>query len=101
GGTRVSWCWLVCWGAIVAVLVTLPQTPVYEATAAIEIQGVNTEFLNMRNFNPTVSSGWDPTIDIQTQVREMQSRSLMERVVKKMNGVEQSALAVETDRLSA
>src|SRR5580704_6650837 len=55
-------------GAIVGFLITLPQTPVYEATVAIEIQGINTDFLNMRNISPTTSASWDPSYDIQTQV---------------------------------
>jgi polysaccharide biosynthesis transport protein len=87
-------------GAIVGVLVTFPQTPVYEATVAIEIQGLNTDFLNMRNISPTASASWDPSYDIQTQVREMQSRALMERVVKKMSTVERAALTVDTGRIA-
>jgi len=88
-------------GAITGVLVKLPETPVYEATAAIEIQGLNDDFLNMRSLTPTASGSYDPSYEIQTQVREMQSRALMERVVKKMNTVEQEALTVDTGRISA
>jgi succinoglycan biosynthesis transport protein ExoP len=88
-------------GIIAGVLVTVPQTPVYQATIAIEIQGLNDDFLNIRNINPTVSSSYDPSIDIQTQVREMQSRPLMERVVKKMKTTDPAAFALETGRISA
>ncbi len=35
-------------GLIVAVLVTLPMTPVYTAKAWIEVQETNRDFLNMR-----------------------------------------------------
>src|SRR5579871_1689245 len=51
-------------GTIVGVLITFPETPVYQATTAIEIQGINTDFLNMRSLNPTVSASWDTSIDI-------------------------------------
>jgi len=88
-------------GAIAGVLVKLPETPVYQATVAIEIQGLNDDFLNMRSLNPTISTSYDPYFDIQTQVREMQSRALMERVVKKMGAMEQAALMVDTGRISA
>lgn len=88
-------------GAIVGVLVTLPQTPVYEATVSIEMQGLNTDFLNMRNVSPTAASSWDPSYDIQTQVREMQSRALMDRVVKKMSAVDPAAMTMETGRVAA
>jgi capsular exopolysaccharide synthesis family protein len=87
-------------GAIVGVLVTFPQTPVYQATVAIEIQGLNDDFLNMRNISPTSSTSYDPSYEIQTQVREMQSRALTERVIKKMNSVERATLTMETGRAS-
>jgi len=89
-------------GAIIGVLVKLPETPVYQATVAIEIQGLNDDFLNMRSLTPTATTAyWDPSYEIQTQVREMQSRALMERVIKKMNSVEQAALTQDTGRISA
>lgn len=88
-------------GAIAGVLVTAPQTPVYQATAAIEIQGLNDDFLNMRSLNQTASTSWDPSFDIQTQVRAMQSRSLMERVIKQMNAQDRAALNVDAGRVSA
>ena len=88
-------------GAITGVLVKLPETPVYQATVAIEIQGLNDDFMNMRSLTPTASTSYDPSYEIQTQVREMQSRALMERVIRKMNTVEQAALTVDTGRISA
>jgi succinoglycan biosynthesis transport protein ExoP len=87
-------------GAIAGILITFPQTPVYQATVAIEIQGLNDDFLNMRSINPTVSNNYDPSYDIQTQVREMQSRAVMERVIKKMNTMERAALTIDTGRVS-
>ena len=88
-------------GAIAGALLTLPETPVYQATVAIEIQGLNDDFLNMRSINPTISTSYDPSYEIQTQVREMQSRALMERVIKRMSTVEQAALTVDAGRISA
>lgn len=88
-------------GAIAAVLYTLPETPIYQATAAIEIQGINDDFLNMRNINPNASTSWDPTYDIQTQVRAMQSRILMQRVIKKMSTVDRASLILDSSRTSA
>src|SRR5215831_10907559 len=89
-------------GAVAGVLLTLPQAPVYQATVALEIQGLNDDFLNMRNLNPTINTTYyDPSIDIQTQVREMQSRLLMERVVNKMNSMDRASLAVNTGQVAA
>lgn len=87
-------------GAIAGVLVKLPETPVYEATAAIEIQGLNDDFLNMRSLTPTAAPSYDPSYEIQTQVREMQSRALMERVIQAMSTVDRAALTMDTDRIS-
>lgn len=36
-------------GLLLAVLITLPMTPVYQAKALIEVQDVNDNFLNMKN----------------------------------------------------
>jgi len=88
-------------GIIAGVLVTFPETPVYEATVSIEIQGLNTDFLNMRNLTPTTMQSWDPSYEIQTQIREMQSRPLMDRVQKKMAAIDRNALRMDPDRTSA
>src|SRR5690242_2702898 len=40
-------------GVLAAVLITIPQTPVYEARASLEVQNVNENFLNMRDLSPT------------------------------------------------
>ena len=88
-------------GAIAGALITIPQTPVYQATVSIEIQGMNDDFLNMRAITPTTSTSWDPSYDIQTQVRVMQSRPVMDRVIRKMSTVDQAALTVDTGRVSA
>ena len=40
-------------GLLTSLLLTLPQTPIYQARGSIEIQNLNQNFLNMRNVNPT------------------------------------------------
>src|SRR5436305_1191586 len=39
-------------GVLAAILVTLPQTPVYQARGALEIQNINNDFLNSKQLNP-------------------------------------------------
>ena len=73
-------------GGVVAFLLTLSSSRVYQAHTSLEIQGLNDEFLNMRNVNPTASdgsSGFD--VDIQTQVKILQSHRLLERVRQKLD----------------
>jgi len=70
-------------GAIVGLLVTLPQTPLYKAQATLELQHLNENYLNIREVDPTAVDSLGDSY-IQTQLQIMQSRSLLERVYKKM-----------------
>jgi capsular exopolysaccharide synthesis family protein len=72
-------------GGLIGFLVTLPQTPVYQAKTSIEIMGVNQNFLNVREASPITDGSTSPDIvDLQTQVRVLQSESLVERTTKRM-----------------
>ena len=44
---------IVFLGLLASLLLTLPQTPIYQARGSIEIQNLNENFLNMRNVSPT------------------------------------------------
>src|SRR5579862_754850 len=44
-------------GLVAGVLLTLPQTPVYQAHTSLEVQGLNENFLNLQNLNPTSAPG--------------------------------------------
>src|SRR5579872_1655193 len=74
-------------GLLASLLLTLPQTPIYQARGSVEIQNMNENFLNMRNVNPT-ADGEDaslPGSDLNTQARILQSDSLLERVIAKLD----------------
>ena len=77
---------IACLGAAAGFLYTVPQTPVYQAKTVIEIQALNEDFMHMREVNPNASASgyYDPMIDLQTQVRILQSRALLDRVSKKL-----------------
>ncbi len=89
-------------GCLAGFLLTLPQTPIYQARTSIEVQEMNENFLNMRDMNPTAPAGsmYYPEFDIQTQVKILQSRELLSRVVKKLD-IENRPLVVNETRLSA
>jgi capsular exopolysaccharide synthesis family protein len=72
---------------IAGMLLTIPETPVFQATTTLEIQPINEDFLQMRDVNPNGAgpNAYYPEYDIQTQLRIIESRSLMDRVVDKMN----------------
>jgi capsular exopolysaccharide synthesis family protein len=67
-------------GILAAVLLTLPQPPVYQATGAVEIQGLNDEFLNLKNVDPHSSSEYSSETYLQTQIRILRSRTTLQRV---------------------
>jgi capsular exopolysaccharide synthesis family protein len=89
-------------GALAAVMLTLPQTPVYQARTSIEVQGVNQDFLNLRSVNPNTDAGAPdyPEYELQSQVRVLRSRTLLDRVARKLD-LENRQLAVPPDRISA
>ncbi len=84
-------------GLLSSLLLTLPQTPVYQARTSLEIRNLNENFLNMREVNPTANEGGSspPESDLQTQVKILQSESVLERVIAKLN-LEQGCLRKRT-----
>ena len=71
-------------GAVAGFLYTLPQPRIYQAHTTIEVQGLNEDFLGLHNASPTFSptSSEYPDFDIQTQVKILQSRTLIKNVVE-------------------
>jgi len=72
-------------GLIAAVLFSLAQTPLYRARASLEVQDFNDDFLNLKSVDPT-SAGNYLTLQsyFQTQIKMLQSESLVERVIDKL-----------------
>ena len=89
-------------GMLAGFLYTVPQTPIYQARTVIEIQGLNEDFMHMKDVNPnsTSSSGFDPVIELGTQVKILQSRALIDRVTKKVLA-ETKPVAAVPDRFAA
>src|SRR5579862_2807640 len=89
-------------GGLIGFLLTLPELRIYQARTSLEIQGLNEDFLNMRNVNPTVTAGssYSPDYDILTQVKILQSRTLIKRVLDKLDAKKRPDNLPEPDRLS-
>ncbi|HWR52631.1 MAG TPA: polysaccharide biosynthesis tyrosine autokinase [Bryobacteraceae bacterium] len=89
-------------GVAAGILVTLPQTPVYRAKVSLEVQGINENFLNLRDVNPTaMNTQYSPDYDVQTQVRVLQSQALIERAVKAVGLEKRPQLAKRGGRLES
>src|SRR3984957_10865856 len=72
-------------GAVMGFLATLPQTPIYQARTSLEIVGLNQNFLNIKEADPLNenNASADP-VDIQTQIKILQSESLVDAVLAKL-----------------
>ena len=82
---RGTWIVFAFVGALLGFLITLPQTPVYRARTSVEIVGLNENFLNFKQTSPIAENGAtsEPS-DIQTQVRILESDSVLDRVSTKL-----------------
>ncbi len=76
-------------GGLIGALITLPQTPIYQARTSLEIISLNSNFLNASKVNPVNESGTQSdAVDIQTQLKLLQSASLIDRVLAKLKATE-------------
>ena len=77
---------LVAVCALIGLAAAFTQKPIYQAKALIEIQGINENFLNRREIDPTVEGGaveFQPYI--QTQIKILQTDSLLGRVAARLH----------------
>jgi capsular exopolysaccharide synthesis family protein len=90
-------------GLLTSILLTLPQTPIYQARASLEIQSINEDFLNMREMSPTANGGgsYPPQYDLQTQAKILQSESVLNRVIAKLHLEEKLLQEKDRGRLAA
>src|ERR1051325_161221 len=71
-------------GGSAGLLVSVPRTRIYQAHTTLEIQGLNENLLNTREVNPTIQSGNATAVEeMKTQIRILQSESLVGRVISK------------------
>lgn len=77
-------------GVALALVLAYSQPPVYQAKALIEVQGINENFLNHRDIDPTVEAG---SIEIesylQTQIKILGTDTLLGSVADRLH-LEQS-----------
>ena len=88
-------------GLLAGLLYTIPKPPVYQASVSVEVQTPNDDFLYSRDVNPTSSAGsMFPDYDMATQIRVLSTKSLLERVVDKLNSDSTVRVQVPEDRFS-
>ncbi len=77
---RKTLAWMSGLGLLTALLVSALQPRLYQAQTALEIQGVNDNFLNLREVYPTVTGGGvTDAVFMQTQADLLQDNTLLEK----------------------
>ena len=71
-------------GILAAILISATQDRMYESRAAIEIQGVNENFLNLHDIDPATPNGYSPESYIQTQAEILRQDPLIEQAARKV-----------------
>jgi capsular exopolysaccharide synthesis family protein len=72
-------------GLLLGILVTIPQTPTYQARTSLEVQDIDKDFLNLNQVNPVAEANPITALsDLQTQIKILQSEVLSDRTVEKL-----------------
>src|SRR5690242_14147983 len=72
-------------GLLIGIGITLPQSPVYRATTTLEIQDAKDDIVARKVLNPVPdASPEDVTTDVQTQIKILQSKTLIQRALNKV-----------------
>ncbi|MDE1175569.1 MAG: polysaccharide biosynthesis tyrosine autokinase [Edaphobacter sp.] len=84
--------------ACVALLSQLTTQPTYRTRTSLNIQSVNSDFLNLHSVNPTSSTPSDTLV--QTQVKLLQSDALIDRVTTHLRNQPHPGFILRNDLLS-
>ena len=87
--TAIRWRWRILafalFGSAIGLLVSVPKTPLFRAHTSLDIQGLNGNFMNLRNVDPNdAAQSYSADVYIQTQIKLLQSDSLSARVIRKL-----------------
>ena len=66
-------------------LISLLQTPMYQARTALEVQGPNDNFLNLKDLDPSVSEGQSSMEGyVETQAKILRDEGLLDKTLAKL-----------------
>jgi capsular exopolysaccharide synthesis family protein len=90
-----KWLVLVCalLGTGVGWLISALTKPLYEARTLLEIRGLNENFMNAREVDPTAGYTWEPSY-LQTQIRILQTGALAERAAAALRAQQRADVKV-------
>ena len=85
-------------GVVVSLLLHLTTQPLYEARTSVEIQPMNSDFMDARSVAPTATLPSDAVL--QTQIKLLSSESLSERVQAQFRRESHPDVVMQNDLLS-
>ena len=72
-------------GLLIALAVSVLSTPIYRASTSLEVQGINEDFLNLKNVDPAARLETSSAESyVQTQVDILQDDILLDRVINRL-----------------
>src|SRR5262249_47221728 len=74
----------MCLGIAVAAILSSLQPPIYGSRIALEVEGLNENYLDLRNVYPTIAPGSDAAGLLQTQAEIFTQDALLQRVARKL-----------------
>ena len=86
-------------GMLVGALLHLTTEPVYRTRTSLDIQTLNGDFMNQRNTDPT-GTAYSGETNLQTQIKLLQSDTLMENVRARLTAEPHPATVERMDLLS-
>jgi polysaccharide biosynthesis transport protein len=87
---KSSLLWIIGFGVAGAMIVSAIQPRIYQSQASIQIQGINENFLSLRDIYPTAAPSVDNAVYVQTQAEILRQDALIEQVVRKLRLQERS-----------
>ena len=88
-------------GGFLSVLLNLDVLPLYQARTSLDIQSINGDFLNMRSVAATGDSAASSTESyVQTQIKLLQSTTLLDRTVDRLKAEPHPAALDRQDLVS-
>lgn len=89
---------LACLGVLLSILFHLTTQPVYETRTSVEIQSMNSEFMDSKSVAANAALPTDALV--QTQIKLLGSDSLLDRVKEQLSAAPHSSLVERGDTLS-
>ncbi|GAC1359970.1 MAG: exopolysaccharide regulatory tyrosine autokinase VpsO [Acidobacteriaceae bacterium] len=100
---RFRWIITLCAlsGILLSFLFNLNTLPVYRARTSLDIQNLNGDFMNMHTLSPTGGADSSSTeAYVQTQIKLLQSETLLERTVNRLQAEPHPAFIERDDLVS-